>query len=298
MPSLGSDMEFGTIVEWRVKPGDSVKRGDVVALVETEKGVIEVEIFEEGVIDALQVEPGKKVPVGTPLATLTSNEAAPVGAAKAEYLEAPANSEAPLARDEADREKPEAPPADAAPIPAPSLELPGRPRISPYARKRAQELGAPIERIAASGGHGAIVAADIERAAAAKGDKGHGKPTHAAARKADAQAAMRKVIATAMARAKREIPHYYLSTTIDLSAALNWLASANANRPVTKRIIYSALLLRAVTLAAREVPEMNGFYKNEGFDPSATVNLGVAIGLRQGGPTCSYLATRIPAGMS
>ena len=73
MPSLGADMEFGTLVDWRVKPGDAVRRGDVVALVETEKGVIEVEIFENGVIDSLIVQPGQKVPVGAPLAIVRSN---------------------------------------------------------------------------------------------------------------------------------------------------------------------------------------------------------------------------------
>src|SRR5512134_447601 len=73
MPSLGADMEFGTLVDWRVKPGDTVKRGDVVALVETEKGVIEVEIFETGVIESLVVQPGQKVPVGATLATLSGD---------------------------------------------------------------------------------------------------------------------------------------------------------------------------------------------------------------------------------
>ena len=72
MPSLGADMQYGTVVEWRVKPGDAVKRGDVVALVETEKGVIEVEIFESGVIESLVIQPGQKVPVGTTLATLSA----------------------------------------------------------------------------------------------------------------------------------------------------------------------------------------------------------------------------------
>ena len=73
MPSLGADMQFGTIVEWRVKPGDTVKRGDMIALVETEKAVIEVEIFENGVIESLVVQPGQKVPVGTTLATLSGD---------------------------------------------------------------------------------------------------------------------------------------------------------------------------------------------------------------------------------
>ena len=74
MPSLGADMQFGTIVEWRVKPGDAVNRGDVVALVETEKGVIEVEIFDAGVVHSIEVQAGQKVPVGALLATLTSED--------------------------------------------------------------------------------------------------------------------------------------------------------------------------------------------------------------------------------
>ena len=80
MPSLGADMEFGTLVDWRVKPGDVVKRGDVVALVETEKGVIEVEIFENGMIETLVVQPGQKVPVGATLATLQSGRTESRGA--------------------------------------------------------------------------------------------------------------------------------------------------------------------------------------------------------------------------
>jgi pyruvate/2-oxoglutarate dehydrogenase complex dihydrolipoamide acyltransferase (E2) component len=86
MPSLGADMQYGTVVEWRVKPGDAVKRGDVVALVETEKGVIEVEIFESGVIESLVIQPGQKVPVGTTLATLSGDgkRAAPQAASIAD----------------------------------------------------------------------------------------------------------------------------------------------------------------------------------------------------------------------
>ena len=73
MPSLGADMESGTLVDWRIQPGDTVKRGDVVALVETEKGVIEVEIFESGVVESLVVQPGQKVPVGATLATIRTD---------------------------------------------------------------------------------------------------------------------------------------------------------------------------------------------------------------------------------
>ena len=149
MPSLGADMESGTLVDWRVKPGDAVKRGDVVALVETEKGVIEVEIFESGVIDSLIVQPGEKVPVGAPLALVRSDGAA--------VETQPAPKPAP------------APPMEKMSI-APAAETKAvevlRPRISPLARKRAQELGVDIASVIGTGEGGSVTSADVERAVA------------------------------------------------------------------------------------------------------------------------------------
>jgi pyruvate dehydrogenase E2 component (dihydrolipoamide acetyltransferase) len=94
---------------------------------------------------------------------------------------------------------------------------------------------------------------------------------------------MRRAIAAAMARSKREIPHYYLGTHIDMSRALTWLQTENLKRPVTERLLYSVLLLKAVVLAVHEIPEMNGFWVEGIFKPSAAVHVGVAISLRQGG---------------
>ena len=94
---------------------------------------------------------------------------------------------------------------------------------------------------------------------------------------------MRRVIAAAMARSKREIPHYYLSTSIDMRRSLDWLGAENAKRPVTKRLLYSVLLIRAVALALRSTPELNGFWIDDGFQASEGIHIGVAISLRQGG---------------
>jgi pyruvate dehydrogenase E2 component (dihydrolipoamide acetyltransferase) len=94
---------------------------------------------------------------------------------------------------------------------------------------------------------------------------------------------MRRAIAAAMARSKREIPHYYLGLEIDLSRALAWLEQENARRPITERLLPALLLIRAVALAVQEVPEMNGFWLEGGFQPSTAVHIGVAISLRQGG---------------
>jgi pyruvate dehydrogenase E2 component (dihydrolipoyllysine-residue acetyltransferase) len=266
MPSLGADMESGVLVDWKVRPGDTVKRGDVVALVETEKGVIEVEIFESGVVESLVVQPGQKVPVGTTLATLRTDgrpaETRPaVGAAATE-------------------QKTEAPPVSV-PVPASPPAKSLRPRVSPLARKRAEELGVDITTVTGTGEEGSITALDIERAVE------QAKPSATPAAPVTAKAldlnAMRRVIATAMARSKREIPHYYLNSTIDMRRGLDWLAAENAKRPVTKRLLYSALLIRAVALAIREVPEVNGFWIDGTFKPGDGIHVGVAISLRQGG---------------
>ena len=271
MPSLGADMQFGTVVEWRVKPGDAVKRGDVVALVETEKGVIEVEIFENGVIESLVVQPGQKVPVGATLATLNG------GGKKVEARGAP--SPGVLAAVTATPVKEEKPPIKAPISPRPEAGA-ARLRVSPLARKRAQELGVDLSSITGSGVDGSITIADVERASeSAKAPA----PQAAPAVKGLDLAAMRRVIAAAMARSKREIPHYYLSTSIDMRRSLDWLAAENAKRVVTKRLLYSVLLIRAVALALRSTPELNGFWIDDAFKPGDGIHIGVAISLRQGG---------------
>lgn len=252
MPSLGADMEYGTLVEWNVKPGQKVKRGDVVAVVETQKGAVEVEIWDEGVVDQLVVEPGTKVPVGDVLALLRGENEAPL----APYVAAP----------------PAAAPAIPVTAPAP-LQAGRREKISPAARRRAAELGIDPGRVPASGADGVISLADVERAAAAT-------PRTAPE---DKSAAMRQAIGAAMARSKREIPHYYLGTTIDVSVALDWLERSNRERPVQRRVLFAAVLLRAVALSLKDFQELNGFWSEGRFKPAAAVHLGVGIALRDGG---------------
>ncbi|MEW6281382.1 MAG: DUF2118 domain-containing protein, partial [Candidatus Eremiobacterota bacterium] len=135
MPSLGTDMEAGTLVAWFVKPGDRVKRGDLLAEVNTDKGDIEVEVFEDGVVEQLLVQPGQKVPVDTVLAILAPLEVVAVGASSAE---APASAVAPRAV---------------------------RLHASPLARRVAAELGVDLARVRGTGTGGAITRADVERAA-------------------------------------------------------------------------------------------------------------------------------------
>lgn len=260
MPSLGADMEAGTLVEWLVKPGDALKPGDIVAVVETQKGAIEIEIFEAGRVRRFLVEPGATVPVGTPLALIEAESEALAPVPPAEP--APAERAAP------------SPP----PLPAPSAPFPtfDRLRISPAARKLAAERGVDPAKVSGTGAGGAIQLADIEAASAPA-------PPPAKSEGAFDFSQMRAAIAAAMSRAKREIPHYYLSETINIEAASNWVAAANASRPPDRRLLLGCLFVKATAVATRAYPEFNGLFENGAFRASAAAHVGVAIALRGGG---------------
>ena len=285
MPSLGADMEVGTVLEWLVKPGDKVSRGDIVAVVDTEKATIEVEIFQTGVVQKIVVPVGEKVPVGTLLAVIITNGEGVAVAPEAKPK--PSSERAP--------EVP-APPTPSAPRVVPKPAAPHRARISPLAMRVAMELKVDLATVKGTGPEGAVTKADVERAAKAPPtptpappfaapikEAAPAAPPQPAAAAIDHRAAMRKVIAAAMSRSKREIPHYYLGTHIDMSKAMGWLQAENLKRPVTERLLYSVLLLKAVALAVHDIPEVNGFWIDGAFKPSEAVHLGVAISIRQGG---------------
>jgi pyruvate dehydrogenase E2 component (dihydrolipoamide acetyltransferase) len=201
LPSLGADMEEGKLLEWKVRPGDAVTRGQVVAIVDTSKAAIDVEIWSDGTVHELLVQPGQTVPVGTPLALLLAPGESAAAARAGRH--------------------PEAPPLSAV-VPAVS---------SPPADRKLDT---------------------------------------------------RRVIAAAMSRSKRDIPHYYLSESVPLERATRWLATANERRPVTERLLMSALQLKAVAAALLSFPDMNGFYRDGAFHPAQEIHLGVAVWSRQG----------------
>jgi pyruvate dehydrogenase E2 component (dihydrolipoamide acetyltransferase) len=152
-----------------------------------------------------------------------------------------------------------------------------RPRISPAARRRAQALGVDVAALQGRGAEGAITLDDVEAAARS------GQPPAPAVVPTTRAQEMRKVIAAAMARSKREIPHYYLAEDIVLERALSWLAARNQGLPVAQRLLPAALLLKAVAAALRRYPEFNGFWRGGAFVAGSGIHLGVAIALREGG---------------
>lgn len=264
MPTLGSDMDEGTLDEWLVKPGDTVTRGQVVAVVETTKAAVEVECWHDGVVAELLVPVGQTVQVGTPLATLVAPD---------EHVEPTAKS--PIATvPTAQPVTPQSSVPTSAPLAEPSRH---RRWISPAARRLAVSLDVDLNTLAGTGPQGAVVISDVEHAAAAA------KPVEVERPATDRAAEMRKAIAAAMSRSKREIPHYYLTHDISMAEALTWLTERNAQRPITERVLPAVLQLKAVALAAGRVAEFSGHWRNDRFEPRPDVHVGVAISLRGGG---------------
>ncbi|MCA6586337.1 MAG: dihydrolipoamide acetyltransferase family protein [Pseudanabaena sp.] len=284
MPSLGADMRTGTLVEWHVKQGDRLKRGDIIADVETDKGIMEIEIFMDGIVEELLLEKGTKVPVGTVMARILTEETA-----KVEVV--PVTSAAPtiITPPEISKEIPLA-------TPTPAITKQERLRISPMARKLATELGIDLSKVQGTGADGAIQQIDIERAAASQVQpvvKASIEPvtektvTEKAPAKSsstsDFQAGMRRAIAAAMSLANRDIPHYYLETRIDMSHPLQWLEAENQRRSIKDRILPVVLLIKAVARSLVDVPELNGYWIGDRLEVQEGIHIGFAISLRQGG---------------
>jgi pyruvate dehydrogenase E2 component (dihydrolipoamide acetyltransferase) len=256
MPSLGADMESGKLVEWLKRPGEAVHSGDIVAVVETEKGAIEIESFQEGTFQRQLVEVGGIVPVGAPLAEIDGGAALSPESSRPkreEHVPAPP------------RAAPEA-------IAAPALPATGRVKITPAAKQRALALGTDLSRISGTGPSGEIVLADVIK-----------HPPAIQAAESGGLTGMRAAIAAAMSRSKREIPHYYLSHHIDITPCETLITEMNANRPAESRILLAALLVRAVALAAKKHPQLNGHFVNGAFVLSEPIHAGFAINIRGGG---------------
>ena len=293
LPSLGAEMDEGTLLEWKVKPGDVVHKGDVVAVVDTSKSAIDVEIWTEGTIHELVLEPQRKVPVGTVMARLLEpGESVEHAEAEVRGLPAGAVSAGAVSAGAVSPGAAAAAPAAAPRAGTAAAAAPSRQRVSPAARTRAQALGLELTGVTGTGPDGAVTLDDVEKAAAAM-RPAEGAAAAAAVATTPAAAAvltatgralaMRSAIAAAMARSKRDIPHYYLAADIPLVELQRWLAARNADRALTGRVLMAVPLLKAVALALRRFPDLNGHHVDGAFVPAAGIHPGVAISLRQGG---------------
>ena len=312
MPSLGADMSEGTLIEWLVDVGDHVNKGDIVAVLETDKGAIDMETYQAGKVAEILVQPVAKVPVGTVLARLESaSDSLPSEACeqkenktalreKKETLEQVADNE--IVEKKLAEEKPLEPATQFIPPTQSDLHSTltsiSEVRASPLVRKMTVDLQLDLSASKGSGPAGAILLNDISGIMEA--NKKNKKP--AAKNQAKAHESndkilnppvlntkalntnpMRAAIASAMEKSKREIPHYYLSRDIDISAAQQWLRTENTEREPDQRQLLLALLLKAVAMTLIKYPSLNGYYIDNQFQASDSIHIGNVISLREGG---------------
>jgi pyruvate dehydrogenase E2 component (dihydrolipoamide acetyltransferase) len=283
MPKLSDTMVEGTLVKWVKAKGDKVEVGDILAEVETDKATMEMEAFDEGTLSELYVAEGGTIKVGDKIALILA--------------EGETADTAPAAQSTPTAEKPKASaPAATTPLAlAPRAAAPattGRTKASPLARKIAATRGVNLSSIAGTGPGGRIVKKDVENAQAGGGG-GVASPATPAIRAAHgiageekiiALTGMRKTIAERLLASKTQIPHFYLSVTMDGGPlmALRKELNAMAEKDGGQKLTVNDFILLAAARAAAEVPKINAAYDGDAIIEYAEVNLAVAVAIEDG----------------
>ena len=289
MPKLSDTMTEGTLIKWHKKVGDRVEIGDVIAEVETDKATMEMEAFDEGVINEILVEEGGKAAVGSVLAVLGG-----------EGSSAPAAAPAPAAKPAATPAAASAP-VQAAAQPAAVAASGERLKVSPLARKIAGEQGIDLATVTGSGPAGRIVKKDLANAGSAKPSAA---PAKATAAPASAPAAisnaimpvakegdqtvelssMRKVIASRLLASKQTIPHFYLHVELDAAPlmALRKQVNDQATQTHGNKYTVNDFILKAVINACQTVPAVNASFAGDKIINFKHVGLSVAIAVEDG----------------
>ncbi|QRM55435.1 pyruvate dehydrogenase complex dihydrolipoamide acetyltransferase [Sinorhizobium sp. BG8] len=314
MPALSPTMEEGNLAKWLVKEGDTIKSGDVIAEIETDKATMEVEAVDEGTVAKIVVPAGTEgVKVNTVIAVLAADgedvkaAASGAGAAPAAKADAPAQAAAPAA--EAKSQPAPAPvPAAPAAVPAASKADGQRTFSSPLARRLAKEAGIDISAVSGTGPHGRVVKKDVEAAVAGGGAKAAPAAAAAAAPAAPAKGmsddavlklfepgsyelvahdGMRKTIAKRLVESKQTIPHFYVSVDCELDALLALRAQINASAPEKDgkpayKLSVNDMVIKAMALALRDVPDANVSWTESNMVKHKHADVGVAVSIPGG----------------
>ncbi len=301
MPALSPTMTEGTLARWLKAEGDTIKAGDVIAEIETDKATMEVEAVDEGVLGKILVADGTQgVAVNAPIAVLVAKgEAVPASAAPAPSAPAPGPGPAPAAATPAPAAAPAAAPAPAARGNGQDAGG-GRQFVSPLARRMAQQAGLDLSGLTGTGPHGRIVKADVEAALhAAPAAAPAPAPAMAPAARAPAPApvitaphrlvpnsTMRKVIARRLTEAKRDIPHFYVSMDIEIDALLKLREDLNARSPKDGpgafRLSVNDLIIKAAAVTLRRIPKVNASYTEDNVILYDDVDISVAVSIPDG----------------
>jgi pyruvate dehydrogenase E2 component (dihydrolipoamide acetyltransferase) len=295
MPDLGSGTEEATLLNWTKQVGDTINSGDVIAEVETDKATVEVPATVSGTILSLVGEPGEALKVGAVIGT--------VGAAG----EQAGNGQAPAApAEDAKRERADAqvaatsnsqtpPPASAAATDGENY--PGGVKASPIARNIAEERGIDLRQVQGTGPGGRIVKADVEKfvppaaapsAPAAEAPAGIPAPSYGPLPTGpDVEiievSKLRSRIAKRMVESKQQVPHFYITTEIDVEAMLNLRKQINAGLDDDQKITVNDLVVKATALTLRQFPNLNSHFYGDKIVRYKRINIGIAVALPQGG---------------
>ncbi len=306
MPRLSDTMEEGVLSQWVKHEGDRVRRGDVLAVIETDKASMDMEAYDEGVLTRILVQEGASVPIGAPIAVIGEGSA---GAAAQSPQYVPDHPERTVASPST-----LAPAAPGQPAMAPPAT---RAPASPLARKLARERGIDLSTLSGSGPHGRIIRADIEEAASAR-DGGRPAPQPAVptgparfapvsppaaslpavtphpvragtaplAPAAEAEeiplTTVRRLTAERLAASAREAPHFYLTVVADAGHLLEFRAHANQRPGAGVKITVTDLLIKACATALADRPEVNASWDETRILRHRHINIGVAVAIEDG----------------
>ena len=291
MPKLSDTMTEGTVAAWHKKVGDKVKSGELLAEIETDKATMEFESYVDGILLYIGVEKGKTVAVDSLLAVfgkegedvsaiVAAEGAAPAAKAEAPVAAAPAPSApAPVAEAPKPAAPVSAPVVVSAPVAvsAPKPVNDGRMRVSPLAKKLAEDKGLPLQYIPGSGDGGRIVRRDIDAFMAG-----------AAVQSASAVESyteenvsqMRKTIARRLAESKFTAPHFYLTMEIDMGRAVEARAAINA--ATGSKVSFNDMVIKATSLALKQHPKVNSSWRGDTIRYNHHVHMGVAVAVDEG----------------
>ena len=255
MPKYGLQQDNGTVVEWRVKEGDRVNKGDILLDLETDKALFEYESPESGYIRKLVAQNGEEVPVLSVIAIITDEADEAIEDLVPASTDSPTEEPRQITDDTAERE--------------PALEAPTqRIKRSPAARRRARELNIDLAAIAGTGPGGRIVLADVELAASAA-------PSSATLSR------MRQAIGRTMAYSKSTIPHFYVATEIDMTDAEIWRKNLAETDAI--KLSVTDLFVKAAADALTQYPELNASLDGDtAVIVHDTVDIGLAVGTDDG----------------
>ena len=274
MPQMGYDMREGTVVRWRKQEGEAVSRGEIIAEIETDKATVEMEAYSTGVLGRIVVEEGKAVPVGQLIAVITEPGETVPSLEELTPGAAPAAPEAPTAapgRRDAAKE---------APAPA------GQVKATPIARRLAREKGIDLAQIVGTGPGGRVTEADVlahEEGIGAAPEAPTAVPAAAALPGGRVELTrMRRAIAGVTAQSKREAPHFYVTSEIDMTEAMSVRKQLNESLEDGTRVSVNDMVVKAAARALERFPNFNASFQGDYLELHSDLNIGVAVALEQG----------------